>query len=115
MKNTNQKYANLKRTKSFHQLLNMQYEFIKATSGLHISKKINKNYKVKVSHGWHIKVATIKIFTYALSFYVKSASIKNRNKKHAYVGSPSFIPSTCDEREISMWYEMLMKLKVVPI
>jgi len=42
----------------------MQYEFIKATSESHISKKINKNYKVKVSHGWHIKVATIKTLIY---------------------------------------------------
>jgi len=66
-----------------------------------------------VGHGWKIKVATNRTLIYALSFYVKSTNIKNRNKRHAYVGPPDFIPSTCGEREISMWYEMLMKLKVV--
>jgi len=66
MKSTNQKYANLKRTKSCHQLLNMQYEFIKATSGSHISKKINKTIKSK----WAM-VGTSKLQQ------IKFASIKN--------------------------------------
>jgi len=48
---------------------------------------------------------TFKTLTYALSFYVKSANIKNGNKRHAYVG-PLVLFQAHVMREIRMWYEV---------